>query len=176
MRLDDIVPLHPRHPLQRINILRKHTQQHPPVLQQPHKRMRQRRLVRTRIQRLRQRVKRLWVLPKVLQRKDGFGVGQLEGLEVGIQACAGGAKVGDAAVCADARADAEDHVFGAAGLDEAAGLATAKWVLLLCEAVDVLGGEDFCHFVFGGAREGDAHQRSLLALALALFGHPLRNW
>jgi hypothetical protein len=142
MCLDDILPLHSRKPLQRINILRKHTQQHPPVLQQPHKRVRQRRLVRPWIQRLCKRVKGLRVLPKILQRKDGFRVRQFERLEIGIESRPGGAEVGDAAIRADSCADAEDHVLGVAGLDVPEALAPAQQKLgqgvVLCDAVDVL--------------------------------------
>jgi len=136
--------------------------------------MRQRRAISPGVQTLRKGVKRFGVLTKVLQGEDGFGVGQVKCGQVGVEACAGGTKVRDAAVCGDSGADAEDNVFGVACLDVSVprtisgGIYVAKGRAvggrLLDDAVEVGRDEDFCHVVLVRAREWDAHQRSLRLL------------
>ena len=147
--------------------------------------MSQCRTIKPREQTLGKRIKRFGVLTKVLQGEDSLGVGQVECGQVGVEACARCAKVGNAAVCGDSGADAEDNVFGVGCLDvpvprtisaQGKGPEGAMYVAegsgkggcLLDNAVEVGRDEDFRHVVLVRAREWDTHQRSLRLLATQL--------
>ena|SRR5205085_4233265 len=83
----------------------------------PNKSMRQTRPEFPWIQTLGKGIKRLWILSEILQRKHGFRVREFQCGEVTVQASARGTEVGNATVCADSCADAEDYLLGCCGAD-----------------------------------------------------------
>ena len=147
MRLHDILRRDSRHPFQSIDILRKTPQQNPLILQQPHKRMRQSRLISPRIQPLCQSIKRFWILAEILERKHRFRVWQVERGQVAVETCSRGSKVGDSRICGDSGADTQDDAFGIARFDVPVfyQLELGDGGRLLGDAVEVGCGEDFGH-------------------------------
>lgn len=96
MRLDDAVGRDAGGALEAVDVLREEHVQQALARQQADEAVRDGRAVaRARVQLLGQRVEGLGVLLEEGQVEDGFGLGQVEGGEVGVEAGFGGAEVGD---------------------------------------------------------------------------------
>lgn len=93
MRLDDLVVWHARLALQAVDVLREQLEQQALLVQQRYERVCDGRPVVARVQLLRERVEGLWVVAEVGDVEDGFGVGELQPLEVGVEARLWRAKV-----------------------------------------------------------------------------------
>ena len=95
MRLHNHIPRDPCLALQTIDVLREQLQQQSFLVQQIDKRVRDGRPVLPRVQLLRQGIERQRVLPEVIDVEDGFRVGEIEPLEIGVEPRFWGAEVGD---------------------------------------------------------------------------------